>query len=281
MVRHKSPMLIAVLTLMLAAGTAARAQRIAVVAPVETATSTRFAEEFEAAAGRVARVIDGSLASAAFRSANPETPFNMTVEQGRIIGSAIGCEYFVVIRADVINRYSLAKKEYFEAFAAIATVSARTGRLIDFRVSSAEGKRSDAETGLIGSAGAVATDLISKLPEVTRRELSERPSERFPEVPAEGSADARGFRPALPYRRLSPQYTPAADLYGVTATVDIEAEIDGSGKIIRTEIVRWAGFGLDQSVEKAIRSMNWRPAERDGRPGPIRILLRYNFRKKE
>lgn len=272
-------MLAVTLAFLFAAGESASAQRIAVVTPDETATSVRFAEELEAVIGRTARVVDGSLASAAFRSGDPETPFNMTVEQARMIGSAIGCEYFILVRADIINRYSLAKKEYFEAFAAVSTVSARSGRLVDFRISSAEGKRADAESGLMRSTAAVAADLILKLPDITRREMAERRAERFPEVPAEGSAEARGFRPALPYRRLSPKYTSAANLYGIAATVDIEVEIDPAGTIVRTDIVRWAGFGLDESVEKAVRSMNWRPAERDGRSVPIRILLRYNFRK--
>jgi hypothetical protein len=46
-------------------------------------------------------------------------------------------------------------------------------------------------------------------------------------------------------------------------------------------ITRWAGFELDESVAKAVRSMNWRPAERNGKPLPVRFLLRYNFKKIE
>jgi outer membrane biosynthesis protein TonB len=68
-------------------------------------------------------------------------------------------------------------------------------------------------------------------------------------------------------------------LYDTKATVDLEADVDLDGKIIGTRIVRWAGFGLDESVEAAVRSMNWRPAMRNGKPLPMRILLRYNFTK--
>ena len=70
-------------------------------------------------------------------------------------------------------------------------------------------------------------------------------------------------------------------MYGVSGTVDIEADIDETGKISRTSIVRWAGYGLDESVERAVRTMNWRPAMRSGKPLPMRVLLRYNFTKIE
>jgi hypothetical protein len=58
-------------------------------------------------------------------------------------------------------------------------------------------------------------------------------------------------------------------------------DIDAEGRIAASRIVRWAGFGLDESVEKAVRSMNWRPAMRNGKSLPMRVLLRYNFRKVE
>ena len=38
---------------------------------------------------------------------------------------------------------------------------------------------------------------------------------------------------------------------------------------------------LEESVEKAVRAMNWRPAMRNGSALPMRVLLRYNFTKVE
>ena len=78
--------------------------------------------------------------------------------------------------------------------------------------------------------------------------------------------------------RISPEYTAIADFYNVEATVDISVDIDSDGKILHTEIVRWAGYALDESVTEAVRKMNWRPAERKGKFLPMRILLRYNFK---
>ena len=85
----------------------------------------------------------------------------------------------------------------------------------------------------------------------------------------------------MPYRRISPKYTPEAFLFDVRATVDIEVEIDAHGKVQHTEIIRWAGYGLDESVDRTVREMNWRPADRNGRTLPMRVLLRYNFKKSE
>ena len=36
---------------------------------------------------------------------------------------------------------------------------------------------------------------------------------------------------------------------------------------------------LDESVDKTVRAMNWRPAERNGKSLPMRFLVRYNFKK--
>jgi TonB family protein len=72
-----------------------------------------------------------------------------------------------------------------------------------------------------------------------------------------------------------------ANLYAVTATVDATVDLDETGKVLRVEITRWAGYGLDESVEETIRKMQWRSATRDGKPLPIRVLLRYNFKKIE
>ena len=92
-----------------------------------------------------------------------------------------------------------------------------------------------------------------------------KPAEKkaIEEVPNENTPEAKNFRPPLPYRRISPEYTKIANYYDVEATVDILIDVDADGKILKTEIVRWAGYGLDESVTETVRKMNWRPAERN------------------
>jgi len=45
------------------------------------------------------------------------------------------------------------------------------------------------------------------------------------------------------------------------------------------QIVRWGGFGLDESAERAIRQLKFKPATRDGRAVSVRAIVRYNFRR--
>jgi outer membrane biosynthesis protein TonB len=45
------------------------------------------------------------------------------------------------------------------------------------------------------------------------------------------------------------------------------------------DVVRWAGFGLDEATTETVRQMHFRPAMRNGSPVAMRVLLRYNFRK--
>ena len=105
--------------------------------------------------------------------------------------------------------------------------------------------------------------------------------ERIEEMPADGTPGALNFRSPIPYLRIKPEYTAIASFYDVAATVEIELTLASDGSILAADVVRWAGFGLDGSALKAVRSMQWRPAERNGKTLPIRVLLRYNFKKLE
>ena len=56
-------------------------------------------------------------------------------------------------------------------------------------------------------------------------------------------------------------------------------DVDEKGEVGRVEIARWAGYGLDESVLATVRQLHFFPAMRNGRAIPMRVLLRYNFRK--
>ena len=101
------------------------------------------------------------------------------------------------------------------------------------------------------------------------------------EVPEEDSPAAQGLRPPAPYRRLRPSYPETAARAEAEATVDVLVDIETDGEVSRIEVVRWAGFGLDEVTVNTIRQMHFRPAMRDGVPVPMRALLRYNFRRPE
>jgi TonB family protein len=95
----------------------------------------------------------------------------------------------------------------------------------------------------------------------------------------DGTRDKKDVRAPRPYRRFKPAYPETAARAEVEAVVDVLVDIDVHGEVRKIEIARWAGYGLDQSVIDTVRQMHFFPAMRDGIPIPMRVLLRYNFRK--
>jgi len=260
--------------------TATLAQRVAILFPDRSDRDLAYAGQIESALSRSARVLDLSLSTSAFLSLQVKNSFNMNAAESRAAASVMGCEYFLVLRSGGFRRESFAKSEYYESFSVLYLVSGRTGLLAGWWLKSFEGEnQTKADQQLSSSIDSTVAEISDRMKRVAVAESRIVPTINIEEVPDEKSPAAEGLKPPIPYRRIKPEYTSTAALYDVKATVDLEADIDPDGKIIATRIVRWAGFGLDESVEAAVRSMNWRPAMRNGKPLPMRILLRYNFTK--
>ena len=258
------------------------AQKIAVLTPDKTAGSQIFAAELGKSLSQDYKVLDASLSEAAFRSNSYENPFNLSSTEAKNIGARVGCNYFLLVKSETLRRSSFKKDEYYESYAVVYAVSSRTGNLVFWKLNSFEtDKLSEAEKKLFDSMNALVKEISDSLQTAKNREILQTGSRNIEELPLENSPEAKNFRPPLPYRRISPIYTATANFYDIEATVDILVDVDETGKILRTEITRWAGYGLDESVMEAVRKMNWRPAERSGKTLPMRILLRYNFKNIE
>ena len=258
------------------------AQRVAMLAPDKSEASHAFAVKLKEKIDQKLAVVDDSIGEAAFEAARIEKPFNMTTEVSKAVGTSVGCDFFILVRSETLRRSSSKQNEYYEAYAAIYAVSSRTGKLVLWRLPRYEAaKPQEAERLLNADVGSVALEIVEKLKSTMKGEMAEPHIAQMEEPPDENSPAAKNFRAPIPYRRLKPDYTIDAFLYGVEATVEIMVDVDATGRILRTEIVHWAGYGLDESVDRTVRAMNWRPAERNGKPLPMRFLLRYNFRKLE
>jgi TonB family protein len=244
------------------------AQKFAVISPAKTEVADKISSELTDKLNS----LDSDLVATAFQSTTYENIFNLTTSEAKTIGSVIGSDYFVLVKADNFRRSSFVKGDYFEGFAAIYVVSSRTGNLLFWKLYSFEDKTPDAANKkLFASVNTIVTEINdnSKGKQIDKPNVLELPE------------NDNKYRPPAPFKRLKPEYTEIASLFLVAATVDIEVDLDEKGKVTRTEIVRWAGFGLDESVNEAVRKMNWRPATKDGKALPIRVLLRYNFKKLE
>ena len=258
------------------------AQKVAVLTPDKSDVSHAFAEKLETSLSEKLKIFDDSLSESAYLSILPAAPFNLTTHESKRIGSAIGCDIFILMRVAVQRRSSFQRPEYYESYAEIYVVSSRTGRLVFWKLQRFESERPEkSDKMLADSVASLASEITDKIRTAIKGELAEPDPTAMEELPDENSTAAKNFRAPIPYRRIKPDYTAEASLYRTEATVELQVDLDAKGVILKTEVVRWAGFGLDESVDKAVRSMNWRPAMRDGKPLPMRFLVRYNFKKLE
>jgi TonB family protein len=169
-------------------------------------------------------------------------------------------------------------------------VSARTGRLVSWErpnVHSAtpraaeESLLSSLQTGETRQRYLVA---IRRAYEDERGERELTPLDQqapvIEEAPDdEKRAEAEGLRLPRPYRRIAPVYPESAARAEAEATVDVLVDLDAGGEVMRVAVARWAGFGLDETTIDTVRKLHFFPAMRNGVGVPIRVLLRYNFRK--
>lgn len=254
--------------------------KIAVVAPDKTNRSAHFAEKLADSFSTGTKVLDNSLSQAAFTAQNFDKPFNLSLNEAKNAGAAIGCDYFLLVKTENLRRASLSDADFYESYAAIFAVGTRTGELVFWKLNSFKAETADgADKKLNDSIKSLTAEVFAKLKNDSQSEPQKNAAPPFENLPQEGSPAAENFRPPLPYKRFRPEYTPLANLYGIEATVDAEIDVDETGKISRVRIARWAGFGLDESVADNILKMNWRAAERSGKSVPTRVLLRYNFKK--
>jgi TonB family protein len=270
--------------------------RVAVLDAGAGATAARVSErlaklvsEAGAGSGRRLSLLDRGMARAAARGAGYAGSLNMTLAEARSLGASIGCDFYLTGDAQTIRRTSSTRPVYFESYASIFIVSSRTGGLVLWERPAAEADTAAAaEASLLAlldaKAGArYASALTSAFEHEERERLNTSNAEEQESVidlsNDEEAAARTDMREPAPYRRLRPAYTEAAYRAEAEATVDASVEIGGDGEVRDVEIVRWAGFGLDEEVASTIRRMHFRPAERDGEPLAVRVLLRYNFRR--
>jgi len=253
------------------------AQRVAVIPIDKRSSGDPYINAFTEAVEKRFTLVDSDAAAAAFGSFKFASAANLTGEEAAAAGSAMGCDLFILIGGETIRRSSFEKEEYYEAYAPVFVVSSHTGRLAAWRLALVESAAADdAEKKLISSAAKTVSEIEPIIQQTRRTELDEKPPPRIEELPLKPE---KGFQAPIPFRRIKPLYTDLAEHFAIAATVEITVDLDAAGAVTRTEITRWAGFGLDESVEKAVRSMNWRPAYRGPTPLPMRVLLRYNFKK--
>jgi TonB family protein len=82
----------------------------------------------------------------------------------------------------------------------------------------------------------------------------------------------------VPTYRFEPAYADKARLVGHQGAIALWIVVDSQGEVERAAIVRPLGLGLDQSALHAVRSWKFKPATRDGKPVPVRVMVEVSFR---
>lgn len=231
-------------------------------------------------------LIDEALVRPALVGIGYDGSINMSKDEARRVAAAIGCDFFIVGKTEALTRSARENESHEEAYAGVMIVDAKTGSLAAFDFVSAKGDTRDA------ALSALAKTLSARVPgyvnqliqlnatkEQVRIPARSEGNERIEDMPEEGSLRAVGFAPPEFLIRVKPEYTPEAEQANITATVEAMVVFRLNGEVGRCEIVRWAGFGLEESAERAIRQLKFKPATRDGKPVSVRALIRYNFRR--
>ena len=244
-------------------------------------------------------VVDRDQAVAAANGVGYRRSLNLSLQEARDLGSAIGCDFFVLGEADTLRRSPSDGPSYFESYASLFIVSGRTGRLVMWEKQIANRPTAEnAERALLAQLSAAAIDrYVKAILRAAEDEKAERaarvedpptvievmPNEELEDhdtpTPGPENPSPSRARPPRPFRRLKPAYPEAAAHARVEAVVDVLVDVDEKGEVSRAEIARWAGYGLDESVLTTVKQLHFFPAMRAGRAIPMRVLLRYNFRK--
>ena len=234
-------------------------------------------------------VADADLSRAAARGIGYSGSLNLTVTEARDLGAALAVEFYVIGDAQTLRRSSFQSPVYFESYCSIFLISARTGRLLLWERPSFENREAtvaEAELSQYLSSDALTRGLLAAIRKAHEDERAQRtiltPNaealiEDAPED--EKAAEVQGIRLPRPYRRLRPEYPESAARADAEATVDVAVDIGADGEVGEIQIVRWAGFGLDEKTIATVRQLHFFPAMKNGTPVSMRVLLRYNFRK--
>jgi TonB family protein len=100
-----------------------------------------------------------------------------------------------------------------------------------------------------------------------RREEQEPPPPKLPVLTA---------KPEL-LQAVPPEYPPEAAARGLEASVEVQVHVDAGGDVTRVDIPNPVGNGFDEAARAAALQYKFKPAEFDGKPGPIVIATRINF----
>ena len=234
-------------------------------------------------------IFDPELSRAAAQGVGYSGSLNMSLAEARDLGAAMASDFYIIGDAQTLRRSASNAPIYYESYCSVFMISSRTGKLVfwDRPSFQAETPKAAEAQLLLKLAGweiqhaCLITTRRAQEDERSQRELVVDANQPvIEEAPDDNdAAEARGLRLPRPYRRLHPEYPESAAQAEAEATVDVVVDVGADGEVSQVQISRWGGFGLDEATMATVRQLHFFPAMRNGMPIPMRVLLRYNFRK--
>ncbi len=226
------------------------------------------------------RLVDSDQMNMALKGAGYSGSLNLTLDEARALGLSMGCDYYVIGLAKVLRRLATEKEFYFDVMVAAFLVETRSGKMLRFSFEQARvAKENLANQQLAEFAQTIwrqSADAIKSPPQETMHQ----PSAEFYDLSSDEAAKLN-IKPPQFYRRIKPEYTATAEFAGITATIELKVVFQSDGRIGAVEVIRWAGFGLDESSLATVRQLRFEPAKLNGRPVNVSAVVQYNFRKEE
>jgi TonB family protein len=234
-------------------------------------------------------VADADLSRAAAKGIGYSGSLNLTLDEARDLGAALATEFYIIGDAQTLRRSSSQSPVYYESYCSIFLVNAHTGQLLLWERPGFEHNEATAAEARL-SQYLSSDDLQRRLLGVVKQSHSDERLKRSTPAPKaeavieeapedEKTAETQGIQLPRPYRRLRPAYPDTAARAEAEAIVDVVADIGTDGEVGDVQVVRWAGFGLDETTVATVRQLHFFPALKNGTPIPMRVMLRYNFRK--
>lgn len=225
---------------------------------------------------------DDALVDAAARGAGYAGSTNLTLDDARRLAQSIGAPTLVIGVASVVEASEAPGRRSGDAFVGLFVVDGASGRLLRYA-----GLRAMA-VDRAGALEAILVDVRTEVAEwpsmlheaaVRRRDGADGPNWSGAAVDFLAYPDGvDGSTPPRFFTKPSPAFTADADRAHAVATVDLIVQFNADGTYGPIEVVRWAGFGLDEAAVSAVRGSRFWAARSAGRPVTARALLRYNFR---
>ncbi len=225
-------------------------------------------------------LVDPDQMSIALKGAGYSGSLNLTLDEARALGLSIGCDYYVIGLAKVLRRLASEKEFYFDVMVAAFLVETRSGKLLRFSFEKAQVAKENLATQQLAEFAQTiwrqSTDAIKS----PSQETMNHPSAELYDLSSDEAAKLN-LKPPQFYRRIKPDYTETAEFAGVTATIELKAVFQSDGRIGAIEVIRWGGFGLDESAVATVKQLRFEPAKLNGRSVNVSAVVQYNFRKEE